>query len=120
MCQLDQLSTSRCRCTASYFLFSSLLHLICFNLFHRFDALHVSVHVTRFYMFAFACKTAGGWPLQIGMPFLRYLPDLPCDPKSMAGDPRHIRIAIFTPIHMNRVSTLSVMRALVSNPFLSV
>ena len=34
MCQLDQLPTSRCRCTASYFLSCSLLHLICCNLFH--------------------------------------------------------------------------------------
>ena len=119
MCQLDQLPTSRCRCTASYFLFSSLLHLICFNLFHRFDALPfiVWVHLMRFHTFSFAREMAGGWPLKTGMPFLRYLPDVSCDPKSMAGNPRrNICIATFTQIHMKRISTLSVLWALLSNP----
>jgi len=29
---------------------------------------------------------AGGWPLQTNMPFLRYLPDVNCDPKSMVSE----------------------------------
>ena len=69
-------------------------------------------HVSPFDTCAFAHEMAGGWPLQTNMPFLRYLPDVSCDPKSMAGNPRHN-------IHMKRVSTLSVLwlSALLSNPF---
>eukprot|EP00434_Breviolum_minutum_P025626 symbB.v1.2.022643.t1/scaffold2018.1/size92264/3 len=29
---------------------------------------------------------AGGWPLQTNMPFLRYLPDVSCNPKSMVSE----------------------------------
>ena len=65
----------------------SLLNLICFNLFIWFDAHHFWAHVSPFNTCAFAHEMAGGWRLQTDMPFLRYLPDVPCDPKSMAGTP---------------------------------
>ena len=131
MCQLGQLPTSWCRCplgTQHYvmyclneitcFLSWSLLHLIRFNLFHLISwspFFGRMQHVSPFDTCAFPHETAGGWPLQTNMPFLRYLPDIPCDPKSMAGNPRHILIAIFTQICI-KASTLSVMRALVSYP----
>ena len=60
----------------------------------------VWVHLTRFHTCAVAHEMAGGWSLQTSKPFLRYLPDVSCNPKSMAGNPRHnIGIAIFTQIY---------------------
>jgi len=67
---------------------SDLFQLISFDLMLSMPSIGL-VHLTRFHTFAFPHETAGGWPLQT--PFLRYLPDVNCDPKSMAGNPRRIR-----------------------------
>lgn len=122
MCQLDQLPTSRCRCTASYFLSWSLLHLICFNLFHL--------------IWCSPCHPLFGciWRVSTPVPLLAKrqvvgtckmaCPSFGTCPTSLAiptGWPETpdttFALQFLTQIHMNRVSTLSVMQALLSNPF---
>ena len=74
---------------------SDLFQFISFDLMLSMPSI-VWVHLTRFHTCAFAHEMAGGWHLQSDMAFLRYLPDVSCDPKIMAGDPRHnVCIAVF-------------------------
>ena len=124
MCQLDQLPTSRCRCTASYFLSWSLLHLICFNLFHLIWCspchplfgciwrVSTPVPLLTKWQVVGTCKVT--WPSFATCPTSLAIPKLwPETP-----DPT-FALQFLTQIHMNRLSTLSVLwlSALLSNPF---
>ena len=131
MCQLDQLPTSWCRCPLetehcvmsclheiTYFLSCSLLHLICFNLFHLISWSPFLGACVSFRHLCLCSRNSRWLALanQHALPSLLARRQLRS--QKHGRDPRrNICIVILTQIHMKRLSTFSVVGISVQSIF---